>query len=1349
MISRRLLLITSLGMAPAFISALAPSLPANPAEAAKAPVMVDFDDCPTGKLNGSSSGTGFADDSSWNSGSTIITIVSEHLAPPLSTRYAIAQPAETPRSLQAVTTSTVYIRQQHRALATPLTGLVWGSFLVRNTHEDQMTGITFNLSAGSGILDSEANKVRWLYARGSALELRTNTAAADPAVVIPGVFTPGETALVLFNYNTAGKRLKIWVNPVLPDEASGLDLLAPAYDSGATPLDMLGTSESVKVLGLMGNTPSEAGFKGGFLDTVCLASGRQGYYAVAGFPLPPADVISVSDFGAIPDDGKSDLAALEAAVAHAKETGAKTLQFEKGVYDLMFASMRSASPLRFADMEGFGVSGAVDEAGNPATTLLRHYPFQSNIYASYVLHAKNCKNFSLKNIIFDNNPRYASAGEIVGKDGDRVVIKIFDGNPAIEGGIIYCSNVWDMKTKRLRHVASPTAGADTDKKTEEYTLRFLDNDDKSLMYLDSPTLAPQVEVGDGFSWTFGWQGVQTGFEYCDDLLVENVWTYNAVGFCFETRASHNLMGKNVKFIAPDNQLMVCGRDAWKLYACTGDVRIEGMYVEGVRMDGQNAHGSFLYCMEKMDDKTMLFYKRGGAANEIRAGTRIGFIKGPMEEVLCTVKSAEIRNEENVQFLVFFEENVPDFATAETICNVYSWCFDSYTVTDSEFRNIAGCAVILKNRDSVYENCRFDNIMYPAVHIGASPDGGEGIIPQNVTVRNCHFISSGWMARLGAKGAVGIRNSVPVFYIRNISVTGCVFEDCDIGIQAEGVDGLTIKGNTFQNTGTAVLESGNLNARIQPRITAQPQSQAIVEGTPFRLSVAAIGASSYQWYHDDIAISGETSPDLNLLGAHSENGTYYVVVSNSTGDTASQAIIVSIQPLPVTIAEEPAGGTVRHGLPYTLSIVVSGEAGYQWRKDGVPIPGATSSTLALSGSPADAGMYDVVVTTTTGTIFSSPATVTVTPDPDSPFAQPSAVAVDSSGLIYVADSARHVIQVIAGGTDNWNVTTFAGVPASSGVADGARLSAKFNKPSGLAVRSGTLYVADTGNNSIRAINSAGIVTTLVADNDADANKRLKAPVGIAVDSSGNLYVADSGNHLIRKITVSGEVATLAGALSSAGTTDASGTFAKFNTPTGIALNENEEILYIADSGNHTIRTLALATGSVGTLAGKAVFFGGDDGLGEMARFNIPGGLLIDGEGDVYLADTGNSLIRQITSTGNVTTVAGLPGIDEIAGVPGFKDGSGTSAWFCYPEAIALAPDGSLYIADSGNRAIRAIDIFDRVTTLSVTSTTGDAATPENSVGNGSGGGGGGVSSIWLLISLGILAGIRKSKRTRSG
>jgi sugar lactone lactonase YvrE len=288
--------------------------------------------------------------------------------------------------------------------------------------------------------------------------------------------------------------------------------------------------------------------------------------------------------------------------------------------------------------------------------------------------------------------------------------------------------------------------------------------------------------------------------------------------------------------------------------------------------------------------------------------------------------------------------------------------------------------------------------------------------------------------------------------------------------------------------------------------------------------------------------------------------------------------------------------------------------------------------------------------------------------------------------------------------------------------------------------------DTGNNSIRVIDTAGMVSTLFASTDADITQRLNAPTDMAIDTSGNLYIADTGNHVIRKITATGSLTTLAGVFSSTGTVDGSGTLAEFNTPVGIALNEDKGELYIADSGNHAIRTLALASGSVVTLAGTPGKLGSENGASSAARFNAPGGLIVDSAGDIYIADTGNSLIRKITPTGEVTTIAGYTGIDEIPGVPGFKDGQGTAAWFDHPGSLALSPNGTLFIADSGNLAIRTIDSSDNVATLTVTSTaTSTTAPPPVTPGDNSSsgsGGGGGASSLWLLALLGVIASIRR-------
>jgi hypothetical protein len=195
-----------------------------------------------------------------------------------------------------------------------------------------------------------------------------------------------------------------------------------------------------------------------------------------------------------------------------------------------------------------------------------------------------------------------------------------------------------------------------------------------------------------------------------------------------------------------------------------------------------------------------------------------------------------------------------------------------------------------------------------------------------------------------------------------------------------------------------------------------------------------------------------------------------------------------------------------------------------------------------------------------------------------------------------------------------------------------------------------------------------------------NARFNTPAGLAVDSSGSVFVCDSGNHLIRKITSAGVVSTVAGLAGVSGTTDATGSDARFNTPSGITIDSSGN-LYVADSGNHAIRKITIS-GEVTTFAGLTGTSGSTDATTTGARFNTPKGITIDATGTLHVADSGNHTIRKITSTGVVTTAAG------VAGSSGNTTGNGSTARFSNPGGIAATPDGiNIHVADTGNHTIR--------------------------------------------------------------
>ena len=318
--------------------------------------------------------------------------------------------------------------------------------------------------------------------------------------------------------------------------------------------------------------------------------------------------------------------------------------------------------------------------------------------------------------------------------------------------------------------------------------------------------------------------------------------------------------------------------------------------------------------------------------------------------------------------------------------------------------------------------------------------------------------------------------------------------------------------------------------------------------------------------------------------------------------------------------------------------------------------------------------------------------------------PCGVAVDSAGNVYVADTSSDTIRKV---TPGGVVTTLAGLAGSYGGADGTRSGARFNGPTGVAVDgTGNVYVADSSSDTIRKVTPDGVVTTLAGV------EMFSGPQGVAADGAGNVYVADTWNNRIRKVTPDGVVTTLAGVAGSAGSADGTGSAARFNYPSGVAVDSAGNV-YVADTYNCTIRKVT-PDGVVTTLAGAAGSYGSADGTASAARFNYPSGVAVDSAGNVYVADSDNQTIRKVTPGGVVTTLAGNAAIVDQWGSPigGYADGSGTAARFCGPQGVAVDSAGNVYVADTGSFTIRKVTPGGVVTTLA-----GLAGSPGSADGSG--------------------------------
>jgi sugar lactone lactonase YvrE len=292
-----------------------------------------------------------------------------------------------------------------------------------------------------------------------------------------------------------------------------------------------------------------------------------------------------------------------------------------------------------------------------------------------------------------------------------------------------------------------------------------------------------------------------------------------------------------------------------------------------------------------------------------------------------------------------------------------------------------------------------------------------------------------------------------------------------------------------------------------------------------------------------------------------------------------------------------------------------------------------------------------------------------------------MAIDAAGNLYVCDMENSVIRKI---TPGGVVTTFAGKPGVYGAMDGQAGFAQFYSPYAVAVdKKGDVFVADTFNHAIRKI-SGGMVTTLAGTlgvpGSADGvggSAAFNRPCGIAVDAAGNVFVADSGNETVRKITADGTVTTVAGSAGVSGWADGVGGSVRFYDPRGITV-DGRGAVWIADRGNCAVRRLN-SDGSVGSFGGPP---GNADGAAEKARMMLPAAVAVDPAGYVYIADAGNSTVRKLMPPNVITTIAGASGIGASDGIRGVGS-------FFLPRGVAVNGSGTLFVVDTFNQAIRKV------------------------------------------------------------
>jgi glucose/arabinose dehydrogenase len=305
-------------------------------------------------------------------------------------------------------------------------------------------------------------------------------------------------------------------------------------------------------------------------------------------------------------------------------------------------------------------------------------------------------------------------------------------------------------------------------------------------------------------------------------------------------------------------------------------------------------------------------------------------------------------------------------------------------------------------------------------------------------------------------------------------------------------------------------------------------------------------------------------------------------------------------------------------------------------------------------------------------------------------EPVGVAVIAAGDVLIADTLNNEVRKVSAGV----ITRVAGTGAPGNTGDdGPATEAQLNRPFGVAVTpDGGFLIADSGNSVVRKVSAAGVITRVAGtgtpgntgDDGPATDAQLFSPFAVAVTPDGGFLIADSGNNVVRKVSAAGVITRVAGTGAPGNTgDDGPATDAQLHEPTGVAVNPNGEFL-IADGLNNEVRKVSVA-GVITRVAGTGTpGNAGDDGPATDAQLNRPIGIVVMPDGGFLIADTFNSVVRQVSAAGVITRVAGT-------GTPGNTgdDGPATDAQLHEPTGMALTSDGGFLIADVLNNEVRQV------------------------------------------------------------
>lgn len=533
-------------------------------------------------------------------------------------------------------------------------------------------------------------------------------------------------------------------------------------------------------------------------------------------------VIQAEKYGVLPNSGEDCAEKLREIIEIAKKTPPAVINLQAGTYIL--ESVEDNILLPILNGKDITICGAADEDGEPATVIKMRLPLQNDAPGHGFVLIRDSENIKLKNLIFDYENRFSSAGKVVAVDKatDIVVAEVFEGQSHFDGMKCYSANSWDLETKELNHMEALTIGVD--QSVFSHTWRKIPSEDGRCYAIQGMGIAKNVRVGDGMSWHFNVLGHDVMGEGAtatvgrphtivafdsENIQLENIRIYSCMCACAIFAGNKDITMSNVRVEPEGTSLAVTPRDFAWFVGTSGKLLVENTYVKGVRWDPFNVHAAFYPITKLSDDRTSIEVAMTDKFQKFcKIGSKVTFWlpKGAYDANLAEIEKI------NGGFAMKFDQPLDDeVAVGQYITP------DWLTLDEAVFQNVTiegncGTGLLYQDTNLVVDNCTFRNNTYDDIALGPI-DPNEGCFARNIVIRNSLFESSTWINKFHTHdGAIAVVNGfLPMRheqYNSSITITGNTIRNHKVGISVRNARGVTIAANKMENVEIEVLVGGS-------------------------------------------------------------------------------------------------------------------------------------------------------------------------------------------------------------------------------------------------------------------------------------------------------------------------------------------------------------------------------------------------------------------------------------------------------------------------------------------------------------------------------------------------------------